>query len=107
MAEIDEDDQAGWEEACRREAAIRDLLKRYPQRLKTGAMDAVGREVEISRETLYRLIAGYRRTRTVCDHPQPIPSATDTSVPPRRAEDSSGDRWDHLQGFPCAERPGD
>jgi hypothetical protein len=34
MAEDGEDDTSGWGEACRREAAIRDLLNRYPKRLR-------------------------------------------------------------------------
>ena len=34
MAESGEEDLAGWDEACRREAAIRDLLNRYPKRLR-------------------------------------------------------------------------
>jgi hypothetical protein len=30
MAESGDEDRAGWDEACRREAAIPDLLNRYP-----------------------------------------------------------------------------
>ena len=65
MAEIGDEDQAGWDEACRREAAIRDLLNRYPKRLRISVVEAVAWELEVSRATLYRLIARYRQTRTV------------------------------------------
>ena len=65
MAEEDEEDRPDWAEACRREAAIRDLLKRYPKRLKGRAVDDVAWELGISRATRYRLIARYRMTRTV------------------------------------------
>ena len=56
---------AGWDEACRREAAIRDLLNRYPKRLSINVVEAVAWELGVSRATLYRLIARYRQTRTV------------------------------------------
>jgi putative transposase len=52
-------------EACRREAAIRDLLNRYPKRLSINVVEAVAWELGVSRATLYRLIARYRQTRTV------------------------------------------
>lgn len=67
MAEIGDTGQAGWDEACRREAAIRDLVNRDPKRLKIGAVGAVGREVGVGRATLYRRIARFRRTRAVED----------------------------------------
>ena len=65
MAEIGDEDQAGWDEACRREAAIRDLLSRHPKRLRISMVEAVAQELGVSRATLYRLIARYRQTRTV------------------------------------------
>jgi len=60
-----EEDRRNWAEACCREAAIRDLLNRYPKRLKVRAVDDVAWELGVSRATLYRLIARYRMTRTV------------------------------------------
>ena len=65
MAEIGDEDQAGWDEACCREAAIRDLLNRYPKRLRISVVEGVAWELGVSRATLYRLIARYRQTRTV------------------------------------------
>jgi putative transposase len=65
MAEIGDEDRAGWDEACRREAAIRDLLNQYPKRLRISVVEAVAWELEVSRATLYRLIARYTQTRTV------------------------------------------
>ena len=41
MAEIGDEDQAGWDEACCREAAIRDLLNRYPKRLRISVVEGV------------------------------------------------------------------
>ena len=65
MADDGEEDQSGWGEACRREAAIRDLLDRHPERLTINAVELVACELGLSRPTLYRLIARYRLTRTV------------------------------------------
>lgn len=55
----------GWDEACQREAAIRDLINRYPKRLRVAVVDDVAWELGVSRATLYRLIERYRTTRTV------------------------------------------
>lgn len=65
MSEDSEEDPPGWAEACRREAAIRGLIDRYPKRLKVSAVDDVAWELGVSRPTLYRLIGRYRATRTV------------------------------------------
>jgi putative transposase len=65
MVEDNSDDRPGWAEACRREAAIRDLLDRHPKRLRMAAVDDVAWELGVSRATLYRLIVRYRATRTV------------------------------------------
>jgi len=54
-----------WTEACRREEAIRDLLRRYPDRMTRNALEEVAWELGLSRTTLYELIARYRATRTV------------------------------------------
>jgi len=64
-ADDGEEDQSGWGDACRREAAIRDLLDRHPERLTINAVELVACELGLSRPTLYRLIARYRLTRTV------------------------------------------
>jgi putative transposase len=43
------------EEGCRREEAIRDLLKRHDdKRLSIGAVDEVAQELGVSRSTMYR-----------------------------------------------------
>lgn len=65
MAGESAEEQPGWDEACRREAAIRDLLNRHPKRLKVAAVDGVAWELGVSRATLYRLIERYRASRTV------------------------------------------
>ena len=64
MEAVDEE-QLAWDEGCRREAAIRDLLNRHPKRLRTSEVEDVAWELGISRATLYRLIARYRQTGTV------------------------------------------
>ena len=45
MVENGDEDQAGWDEACRREAAIRDLLNRYPKRLRISVVEGVAWEL--------------------------------------------------------------
>lgn len=55
----------GWSGACRREAAIRDLLDRHPERVTISAVESIAWELGFSRPTAYRLIARYRLTRTV------------------------------------------
>ena len=67
MAAIGHKDQAGRDEACRREAVIRDLLNRYPKRLWISVVEAVALELGVGRASLYRLITRYRRTWTVED----------------------------------------
>jgi len=62
--DIAENDPA-WAEACRREEAIRDLLRRYPNRLPVRAVEDVAWELGLSRATAYRLIGRYRGARTV------------------------------------------
>jgi putative transposase len=64
MSDDAEDDPA-WAEACRREEAIRTLLLHHPDRLNRQAVEDVAWELELSRATLYRLIARYRAVRTV------------------------------------------
>ena len=65
MADSSDDDQRGWEEACRREEALRRLLRRHPRRLSVVAVDEAADELGLSRATIYRLVQRYRATRTV------------------------------------------
>lgn len=54
------------EEGCRREEAIRSLLRRHDdKRLSIGAVDSVAQELGVSRSTMYRLIMAYRAKGTV------------------------------------------
>jgi putative transposase len=48
--DVAEDDTA-WMEACRREEAIRELLRRYPDRLTVRAVEDVASELGLSRAT--------------------------------------------------------
>jgi putative transposase len=62
------DDQARrrGEEGCRREEAIRQLLKRRgDKRLTVADVEAQAWELGVSRPTMYRLIAAYRAKGTV------------------------------------------
>jgi len=54
-----------WEEACRREEAIREFLRRYPKGLTYAAVDGVASELGVSRMTVYRLIQSFRSAGTV------------------------------------------
>ena len=63
-AEAQADDPA-WEEACRREEAIRGLLRRHPKRLTYAAVDDVASELGVSRITVYRLVRSFRAGGTV------------------------------------------
>lgn len=61
-----EPDDLVWLEACQREEAIRELLRRSGgRRLKTGDVEEAALELGVSRATLYRLITIYRQTPTV------------------------------------------
>ena len=54
------------EEGCRREQAIRGLLKRQgDKRLRIVEVEAVAWELGVSRSTMYRLIIAYRAKGTV------------------------------------------
>ena len=59
------DDEPDWDEACRREEAIRDLLRRHPHRLTHAAVDEVAGQLGLSRASLYRLIRQFRAGGTV------------------------------------------
>ena len=61
--DVAEDDEARRrrEEGCRREEAIRGLLKRHDdKRLTIGAVEEIAQELGVSRSTMYRLITAYR-----------------------------------------------
>ena len=65
----DEEARQRREEGCRREEAIRGLLKRHDdKRLTIGAVEEIAQELSVSRSTMYRLItlieprAQYRRS---------------------------------------------
>src|SRR5271156_997494 len=66
--DVAEDDEARRrrEEGCRREEAIRGLLKRHDdKRLTIGAVEETAQELGVSRSTMYRLITAYRAKGTV------------------------------------------
>ena len=66
--DVAEDDGARCrrEEGCRREEAIRGLLKRHDdKRLTIGAVEEIAQELGVSRATMYRLITAYRAKATV------------------------------------------
>ena len=54
-----------WTKACRREEAVRDLLRSYPGRMTKSAVEEVAWELGLSRTTLYLLIGRYRAAGTV------------------------------------------
>ena len=60
-----QDAEPAWEEACRREDAIRDLLQRHPQGLTAAMVDEVAGQLGMSRASLYRLIRLFRAAGTV------------------------------------------
>ena len=61
----DDDAEKRWEEACRREEAIRDLLSRKPDGLKGGDVTDLAWELGLSRATAYRMIRLFRAGGTV------------------------------------------
>ena len=65
MGGIDGEDALEWQEACRREEAISDLLRRHPGQLTVAAVDSVADALGLGRATVYRLIVRYRASRTV------------------------------------------
>jgi len=60
-----QDAEPAWEEACRREDAIRDLLHCHPQGLTVAMVDEVAGQLGMSRASLYRLIRLFRTGGTV------------------------------------------
>jgi putative transposase len=62
---IDNDEQLRWDEACRREDAIRDLLSRHPEALKGRDVADLAWELGLSRATVYRMINLFRAGGTM------------------------------------------
>jgi putative transposase len=60
-----QDDDPAWEKACRREEAIRRLLRRHPKNLTYAAVDDIASELGVSRMTVYRLVRSFRAGGTV------------------------------------------
>jgi putative transposase len=54
-----------WEEACRREDALRQLVERFPDRSPLSAVDDACSSLGLSRATLYRLIERFKAQKTV------------------------------------------
>src|SRR5271156_1075973 len=78
----DEEARQRREEGCRREEAIRGLLKRHDdQRLTIGAVEEIAQELGVSRSTMYRLITAYRAKGTVSSvEPRALGRRKDTLV---------------------------
>ena len=54
-----------WEEACRREDILRELVERFPDRSPLSAVDDGCGSLGVSRATLYRLIERFKAQKTV------------------------------------------
>jgi putative transposase len=54
-----------WEEACRREDVLRELIGRFPDRSPLSAVDDACSLLGVSRATLYRLIERFKAQKTV------------------------------------------
>ncbi len=82
--DVAEDDEARRrrDEGCRREEAIRGLLKRHDdKRLTIGAVEETAQELGVSRSTMYRLITAYRAKGTVSSvEPRALGRRKDTLV---------------------------
>ena len=63
--EESETERRRWDEACRREATVRELLLRHPDRLTVKSVEHAAWELGVSRATVYRLIHRYRAKRAV------------------------------------------
>ena len=82
--DVAEDDEARRrrDEGCRREEAIRGLLKRHDdKKLTIGAVEEIAQELGVSRSTMYRLITAYRAKGTVSSvEPRALGRRKDTLV---------------------------
>jgi putative transposase len=56
----DDDEQRRWDEACRREEAVRNLLNRNPDGMKRRDVTDLAWELGLSRATTYRMIRLFR-----------------------------------------------
>jgi Winged helix-turn helix len=65
MEEESEAERRRWEEACRREAVVRELLRKSPKRLTIKSVENAAWELGLSRATMYRLIDRYRANSAV------------------------------------------
>ncbi len=63
--EADVQEEHSWDKACQREEAIRNLLRRHPERLTHASVDDVAGQLGLSRASLYRLIQRFRADGTV------------------------------------------
>ncbi len=61
----DDDEQRRWDEACRREEALRNLLNRNPDGMKRRDVTDLAWELGLSRATTYRMIRLFRAGGTV------------------------------------------
>ena len=61
----DDDEQRRWDEACRREEAVRNLLNRNPDGMKRRDVTDLAWELGLSRATTYRMIRLFRAGGTV------------------------------------------
>jgi putative transposase len=97
MSDEPSENDPAWMEACRREEAIRDLLRRYPRRMTKRAVEDVAWELGLSRTTLHLLIGRYRVARTVevlLDQPVGRPKGRLHEEPVRQT-DTVGPERDH------------
>ena len=67
MSETDPDpeDAASWEEACRRDDAVRKFVQRRADNRKNRTVNELGQELGVSRATVYRMIGLFREHGTV------------------------------------------
>ena len=63
--EADPEDAANWEEACRREDAVRKFVLRRDDNRKSATVNELARELGLSRATVYRMIGIFRAGGTV------------------------------------------
>ena len=54
-----------WEEACRREDVLRELVERFPDRSPLSAVDDACSSLGVSRATLYLFIERFKAQKTV------------------------------------------
>jgi putative transposase len=65
MEQESETEQRRWEEACRREVVVRELLRKSSKRLTIRLVENAAGELGLSRATMYRIIDRYRATHAV------------------------------------------